>query len=106
MACVGHADLETFVVPAVYKDMDVEGGTTDVLGRILRHRLKPIPLSPHKMNIHVTPQMVVTVKALSLSSNGDKTYAGCTKGMTLFATPWRTAEAMNEDIAEDQYFAD
>jgi hypothetical protein len=104
MACVGHADLPTFVVLAVYKDMDVEGGTTDVLGCILRHRLKPIPLSPHKTNIHVTPQMVVTVKALSFLLNRDKTYTGCTKGMTLFATPWRTAEAMNEDIAEDQYF--
>jgi hypothetical protein len=106
MACAGHADLPTFVVPAVYRDMDVEGGTTDALGHILRHRLKPIPLSPHKTNIHVTPQMVATVKALSFLSNGDKTYAGCTKGMTPFFTPWRLAEAMNEDIAKDQYFAD
>ena len=104
MACAGHADMATFAVPAVYKDVDVEGGTTDALGRILRHRLKPIPLSAHKTNIHVTPQLVATVKALSFSSNGDKTYTGCTKGMTPFATPWRTAEAMNEDIAEDGYF--
>jgi hypothetical protein len=106
MACAGHADLPTFGVPAVYRDMDVEGGTTDALGRILRHRLKPILLSPHKTNIHVTPQLVATVKALSFLSNGDKTYAGCTKGITPFATPWRTAEAMNEDITEEQYFAE
>jgi hypothetical protein len=105
MACAGHADLSTFVVPAVYRDMDVEGGTTDALGRILRHRLKPIPLSPHKTNSHVTPQMVATVKALSFLSNRDKTYAGCTKRMTPFSTPWRSAEAMNKDIAKDQYFA-
>jgi hypothetical protein len=104
MACAGHADPTTFVVPAVYKDIDVKGGTTDALGRILRHRLKPIPFSPYKTNIHVTPQLVATVKALSFLSNGDKTYAGCTKGMTLVATPWRTAEAMNEDITKDQYF--
>ncbi len=46
------------------------------------------------------------MKALSFSANGDKTYSGCTKGVTPFATPWRTAEAMNEDMAEDQYFAE
>jgi hypothetical protein len=106
MVCAGHADLPTFLVPAVYRDMDVEGGTTEALGCILRHRLKPIPLSPHKTNIHVTPQLVATVKALSFLSNGDKTYAGCTKGMTPFATPWRTAEAMNKGIAKEQYFAE
>jgi hypothetical protein len=106
MTCAGHADLPTFLVPAVYRDMDVEGGTTEALGRILRHRLKPIPLSPHKTNIHVTPQLVAMVKALSFLSNGYKTYAGCTKGMTPFATPWRMAEAMNKDIAEEQYFAE
>jgi hypothetical protein len=65
MACAGHADPATFVVPAVYKDIYVEGGTTDELGRILRHWLKSIPFSPYKMNIHVTPQLVATVKALS-----------------------------------------
>jgi hypothetical protein len=66
--------------------------------------LKPIPFSPYKTNIHVTPQLVATVKALIFLLNGDKSYTGCTKGMTLFATPWCTAEAMNKDITEDQYF--
>ncbi len=46
------------------------------------------------------------MKALSFSVNGDKTYMGCTKGVTPFATPWRMAEAMNKDMAEDQYFAE
>jgi hypothetical protein len=104
MACAGHADPATLVIPAVYKDIDIEGGTTDALGQILRHWLKPIPFSPYKTNIHVTPQLVATVKALSFSLNGDKTYTGCTKGMILFATLWHTAEAMNKDIAKDQYF--
>ncbi len=27
-----------------------------------------------------------------------------TKGITIFAVPWRTAEAINEDLAEDEYF--
>jgi hypothetical protein len=35
-ACCGHADKDTFETPVVYLDMDVEGGTTDALGRILQ----------------------------------------------------------------------
>ena len=41
-ACCGHADKDTFTTPGVYMDMDVEGGTTDALGRILRRRMKTI----------------------------------------------------------------
>ena len=84
--------------------MDAEGGASDALGRILQKRLKPLPLSPYKTNIHITPQLIATVKTFSFSSNGDKTYAGCTKGITIFAVLWRTAEAINEDLAEDEYF--
>jgi hypothetical protein len=74
------------------------------VGRILRKCLKPVPLTPHKTNIHITPQMVATIKSFIFSSNGDKTYAGCTKGITIFAVPWCTAEAINEDLGEDKYF--
>ena len=88
-----------FVVEQVYQDMDAEGGISDAWGKTLRKRLKPFPLSPYKTNIHITPQLIATVKTFSFSSNGDKTYAGCTKGITIFAVPWRTAEAMNEDLA-------
>ena len=84
--------------------MDAEGGTAEALGRILRKRLMPIPNSPHKTNIYTTPQLIATVKSFSFASNGDKTYAGCTKGITIFATPWRSVEAMNEEAAEESYF--
>ncbi len=47
---------------------------------------------------------MLTIKNLSFSSNGDKTHAGCTKGITIFAVPWRSVEAMNEDAAEEEYF--
>jgi hypothetical protein len=47
---------------------------------------------------------VLTVKTLSISSNRDKTYAGCTRGIIIFAVPWRTAEAMNEDAMEEEYY--
>jgi hypothetical protein len=103
-ACAGQPVLDDFEAEAVYRDMALEGGTTDSIGRILKRRLKPIPLSPHKTHIHVTPQLIATIKSLNFSANGDKTYAGCTKGITIFTTPWRTAEAINEDLAEDEYF--
>ena len=103
-ACAGIMHANEFVVEQVYQDMDAEEGASDALGRILRKRLKPLPLNPYKTNIHITPQLVAMVKTFSFSSNGDKTYAGCTKGITIFAVPWRTADAMNKDLAEDEYF--
>jgi len=103
-ACAGIMYADEFVVEHVYQDIDAEGGTSDALGRILRKRLKPLPRSPYKTNIHITLQLIAMVKTFSFSSNRDKTYAGCTKGITIFAVPWRTAEAMNEDPAEDEYF--
>ncbi len=66
--------------------------------------MKTIAGSPHKSNIYVTPQLVATIKSLSFAANGDKTHAGCTKGITPFGTPWRSVEAMNEDTAEEGYF--
>ncbi len=46
-----------------------------------------------------------TIKSLNFSSNGDNTYAGCMKGITIFAVPWHTAKAINKDAAKDKYFA-
>jgi hypothetical protein len=103
-ACCGHVDKDTFETPVVYLDMDVEGGTTDALGRILRRRMNTIAGSPHKSNIYVTLQLVATIKSLSFAANGDKTHAGCTKGITPFGTLWRLVEAMNEDMAKEGYF--
>ncbi len=103
-ACCGQADKDTFTTPGVYMRMEVEGGTTDALGGILRQRMKTIVGSPHKSNIYVTPQLVATIKLLSFAANGDKIYAGCTKGITIFGTPWRSVEAMNEDTAKEAYF--
>ncbi len=103
-ACCKHADKDTFTTLGVYLDMDMEGGTTDALGRILRRRMKSIVGSLHKSNIYVTPQLVATKKLLSFAANGDKTHAGCTKGITLFGTPWQLVKAMNEDTAEEGYF--
>ena len=103
-ACMGDADGDAFAAEPVFQDMDAKGGTVEALGRILRRRLKSIPLSPHKTNIYTTPQLIATVKAMHFFANGDKTYAGCTKGITPFATPWRSFEEMNDDAAKESYF--
>jgi hypothetical protein len=103
-ACCRKADKDTFTTPGVYMDMDVGGGMTDALGRIVQQWMKTIVGSPHKSNIYVTPQLVVTVKLLSFATNGDKTHAGLTKGMTIFGTPWQLVNAMNEDMAKEGYF--
>jgi hypothetical protein len=103
-ACAGITHANKFEVEQIYRNVDAEGGSAEALGWILRKQLKPIPLNPHKTNIHITPQLVATIKSFNFSSNGDKTYVGCTKGITIFTVPWRTAEAINEDLAEDEYF--
>jgi hypothetical protein len=103
-AYAGSTHANEFKVEQLYWDMDAKGGSLDALGRILRKQLKRIPLSLHKTNIHITPQLVATVKTFSFPSNGDKTYAGCMKGITIFAVLWRMADAINEDLAKDEYF--
>jgi hypothetical protein len=104
-ACSGKGDTPDFSPTVVYAEIETEGSTAEALGRILRRQLKPVSRSINKTNIYVTPQLVLTVKSLCFSANGDKTHAGCTKGVTIFAVPWRSIEAMNEDAAEEEYFA-
>ena len=104
-ACSGEGDTPEFSPTVVYSEIETEGSTAEALGRILRRQLKPVSRSINKTNIYVTPQLVLTVKALCFSANGDKTHAGCTKGIIIFAVPWRSIEAMNEDAAEEEYFA-
>ena len=104
-ACAGTTHATEFQVEHMYRDINVEVGLSDELGWILRQRLKPIPHSPHKNNLHITPQLIATVKTFSFSSNGDNTYVGCTKGMTIFTVPWRTTDAINKDLAQDKYVA-
>ena len=103
-ACSGHGDTPQFAPAQVYVDMEIEGSTSEAVGRILRSLLQPRTRSINKPNVFVTPQLMQTVKSMNFSANGDKTYAGCTKGITIFATPWRSIEAMNEDALEDACF--
>jgi hypothetical protein len=84
-ACLGWGILPTFRTPPVYLEMEIKGSTTDALRCILRCLLKPAPLTLHKSIICVTPYLVLRVKTLRFSSNGDTTFAGCTRGITIFA---------------------
>ena len=103
-ACVGEVDGDSFVPEPVFQEMDTKAGTAEALGQILRRHLKSIPLSPHKTNIYTTPQLIATVKGMNFSANCNWMHAGCTKGITPFATPWRLFEEMNEDAAKELYF--
>ncbi len=90
-----------FTTPQVYKEMESEGATSEAVARILRCLLQLVRHSLHKSNISVTPHLVLTVKNLSFSSNGDKTHSGCTKGITIFAVLWKTQDVMNEEEEEE-----
>jgi hypothetical protein len=103
-ACAGKADEDSFVPEPVFQEMDTKAGTAEALGQILRRHLKSIPLSPHKTNIYTIPQLIAMVKGMNFSANCDRMHAGCTKGITPFATLWRLFEEMNEYAAEELYF--
>jgi hypothetical protein len=86
-ACTGQVLAISFTTPQVYKEMETEGATSEAVTRILCRLLQPVRNLLHKLNILVTPHLVLTVKNLSFSSNGDMTHSGCTKGITIFAVP-------------------
>jgi hypothetical protein len=49
-------------------------------------------------------EIVLAAKTLNFSADDDMTFDGCSHGITPFATPWRTADANNNDLADDRYF--
>ena len=103
-ACSGEDDGQPFTPSKFYVEVEREGCNKDTVGRILRRMAVTVPGSAHKCNIHVTPKIVEAVKSLNFSSNDDRTFVGCTGGITPFAVPWRTEDAVNSDIAEERYF--
>jgi hypothetical protein len=103
-ACTGRGDDGPFVPSKLYLKVDQEGGTTETFSRVLRRLVVTVPGSPHKCNVHITPKIVLAAKTLNFSANDDMTFDGCQNGITPFATPWRTADANNNDLADDRYF--
>ena len=46
---------------------------------------------------------MLAAKTLNFSANEDMTFDSCSNGITPFAAPWRTANANNNDLADDWY---
>jgi hypothetical protein len=103
-ACAGHDDCGPFIPSKLYLEVDQDGGSTDTFSRVLRRLVVTVPGSAHKCNVHITPKIVLAAKTLNFSANEDMTFDGCSNGITPFATPWRTADVNNNDLADDRYF--
>ena len=103
-ACVGQDDGLLFTPSKLYLEVDWEGGMKDTFSCVLCRLVVRVPGSPHKCNVHITVKIVSAAKPLNFSANDDLTFDGCSNGITLFAVPWRTADANNTDLAEERYF--
>jgi hypothetical protein len=102
--CTRQVLAISFITLQVYKEMETEGATSEAVARILRRLLQPVQNTLNKLNILVTPHLVLTVKNLSFSANGNKTHSGCTKGIIIFAVPWKTQDVMNKEEEEEQCY--
>ncbi len=103
-ACAGRDDGLSFVPSKLYLKVNWEGGTMHTFSQVLRRLVVMVPGSPHKCNVHIASKIVLVAKTLNFSANNDLTFDGCSNGITLFATPWRMADANNSNLAEDCYF--
>ena len=107
LACAGGgSDYGPFVPSKLYLEADQEEGSTETFSRVLCRLVVTVLGSPHKCNVHIMPKIVLLAKTLNFSANDDMTFDGCQNGITPFATPWRTADANNSDLADDSYFND
>jgi hypothetical protein len=103
-ACAGQDDSLPFTPSKLYLEVDQEGGTTDTFSCVLCRLVVMVPGSPHKCNVHIPAKIVSAAKTLNFSAYEDLTFDGCFNGITPFAVPWRTADANNTNLAEEQYF--
>jgi hypothetical protein len=103
-ACSGHGDLPSFVLSKFYAELNKSGITTDNCGTGLRRHVISISGSANRVNFHISPKVIAAAKTLNFSHNHDRTFVGCTSGITPFAVPWQSADAINEALADDRYF--
>ena len=104
-ACAGHDDDEgPFTPPPIYAELNAAGWAKDAVYTALRRSCVEVKNSRHRCNVHVTPKMVATFKSGNLSLGRDKTYEGCTAGVTVFAVPQLSQKMAQEDILEYQAF--
>ena len=104
-ACAGYNnDQEEFELPELYADIESAGWTADSIYTALRRQCVGIPGSRHRSKVHVTKKMVATMKSGNLSATNDRTYDGCTAGVTPFAVPHLSPKLAHEDEVDYQAF--
>jgi hypothetical protein len=86
-ACSGHGDSPTFVLSKFYAELDKDGITAHNCGRVLRRLCVTVHGSANLCNIHISPKVIAAAKTLNFSANDDRTFVGCTAGITPFAVP-------------------
>ncbi len=90
-ACSGHGDSPSFQLSKFFAELDKNGLMTDNCGMALRRLVVTVSGSAHQCNVHISPKVLAAAKTLNFSSNDDRTFVGCTSGITPFAVPWRSA---------------
>jgi hypothetical protein len=103
-ACSGHRDSPTFVLSKFYAELDKDGITADNCGRVIQRMVVTVHGSANPCNDHISPKVIAVAKTLNLSANDDRTFVGCTIGITPFAVPWKLVDAVNEALADERYF--
>jgi hypothetical protein len=103
-ACSGHGDSPSFQLSKFYAELDRNGITSYNCGMVLRQLVVSVSGSAHQCNVHIAPKVIATAKTLNFSNNDDRTFVGCTSGITSFAVLWKSAEAVNEALADERYF--
>ncbi len=84
-ACSGHGDSPSFKLSKFYAELDRNGITPDNCGMVLRRLVVSISGSAHRCNVHISPKIIAAAKTLNFSNNDDRTFLGCTSGITPFA---------------------
>jgi hypothetical protein len=84
---VAADDEEEFEPPKVYNDLKAAGWTVDGTYMALQRRCVGASTSRHRSKVHVTKKMVATLKSGNYSATNNRTYKGCTAGVTPFAVP-------------------
>jgi hypothetical protein len=71
---------------------------------VLRRLVVTVYGSANQCNVHISPKVIAAAKTLNFSHNDDRTFMGCTSGITPFAVPWKLADAVIEALADKRYF--
>ena len=104
-ACAGYdKDQEELELPKIYANLESAGWTADGIYTALRQQCVGVPGSRHRSKVHVTKKMVATMKSVNLSATNDRTYDGCTAGVTPFAVPHLSPKLAHEDEMDYQAF--